>query len=114
MNGQTIRAWVQVWSERGLVGILNARKGGAPAKLTEGLIDLTVEIATREPISLTQIAARLREERPDAPQFSLDTLSIRLRERGMSYKRPRHSLKKRDLRRLAQQSSIRPLLFADL
>ena len=95
VNGQTIRAWVQGWNERGLVGILNARKGGAPAKLTEALIDLAVEIATREPMSLAQIAARLREERPDAPQFSLDRLSIRLRERSMSYKRTRHSLKKK-------------------
>lgn len=94
-NPNSIREWVHLWNKLGLTGILKSRKGGAPAKLTECLIKIAVEIAMKEPMSLAQIAAYVHEVRPDAPKFSLDRLGVRLREKGLSYKRTRHSLKKK-------------------
>ncbi|WP_143477713.1 helix-turn-helix domain-containing protein, partial [Pseudogulbenkiania subflava] len=35
ISGESIRTWIHNWERHGLVGILNARAGGRPAKLTE-------------------------------------------------------------------------------
>lgn len=95
IQSQSIRNWIHWWDEDGLVGILKSRKGGAKAKLTDDLIQIAVEAAKKEPMSLAQIAAHVRQVRPDAPEFSLDRLGARLRENGLSYKRTRYSLKKK-------------------
>jgi transposase len=92
---QSIRNWIHLWDEEGLIGILKSRKGGAKAKLTDDLIQIAVEQAKKEPMSLAQIAEYVRQFRPDAPEFSLDRLGVRLRENGLTYKRTRYSLKKK-------------------
>jgi transposase len=95
VSGESIRTWIHDWGREGLVGILRSRTGGRPPKLTEDLIDLAVAAATKEPMSLAQIAAYLRQKCPDAREFSLDRLGVRLKERGLSFKRVRYSLKKK-------------------
>ncbi len=92
---QSIRNWIHLWNEEGLVGILKSRKGGAKTKLTDDLIQIAVDAAKNEPMSLAQIAEHVRQVRPDAPEFSLDRLGVRLRENGLTYKRTRYSLKKK-------------------
>lgn len=95
VTDQAVRDWVHQWNADGIQGLMKLKKGGAPAKLTEDLIQIAVEIAQREPMFLAEIAAHVRQQRPDAPEFSLDRLSVRLKERGLSYKRTRLSLKKK-------------------
>lgn len=95
ISGESVRTWIHDWEQLGRVGILKARKGSRPTKLTPELVELAVELAKEEAMSLAQIAAAVRQKRPDAPEFSLDRLSVRLRERGLSYKRTRYSLKKK-------------------
>jgi transposase len=94
MSDQPIYNWARDWREKGLVGILDGHKGGAPVKLTAEMLDLAAEIARQEPLTLARIAARVAELLPEAPTFSLDRLSVGLKKRGLSFKRTRLSLKK--------------------
>lgn len=86
--------WARAWRERGVVGMLSGHEGGAPRKLTDGLLEAAAQLARQEPLTLGQIAQRVQEQHPDAPSFSLDRLSVGLRARGLSFKRNRLSLKK--------------------
>ena len=95
VSDQAIREWVHQWNANGIQGLMKLRKGGAPAKLTPDLIQIAVEIAKQKPMYLAEIAAHIRQQRPDAPEFSLDRLSARLKEHGLSFKRTRLSLKKK-------------------
>lgn len=56
--------WLKAWHARGLVGLLNGHQGGAPAKLTAGLLDTAEQIARASPCTLAQIDRRLREIHP--------------------------------------------------
>jgi transposase len=94
VSDQPVYNWAKGWRELGLVGILDGHKGGAPVKLTAPMLDMAAQIATKESLTLGKIAARLRDDFPDAPSFSLDRLSKGLKARGMSFKRTRLSLKK--------------------
>jgi hypothetical protein len=76
------------------MGLLNGHQGGAPAKLTQGLVDAAEQIARSTPCTLRQIEQQSRAIRPDAPPFSLDRLSAHLKKRGLTFKRTRLSLKK--------------------
>lgn len=94
VSDQPIYNWAKGWRERGIVGILDGHKGGAPVKLTAEMLDAAAEIAAHEPLTLAKIAARVAERFPQAPAFSLGRLSSGLKKRGFSFKRTRLSLKK--------------------
>ncbi len=86
--------WLKAWNRYGLMGLLNGHQGGAPAKLTQELVDTAEQIARSSPCTLAQIEQQLRAIHPNAPQFSLDRLSVHLKKRGLAFIRTRHSLKK--------------------
>ena len=86
--------WLKAWHRHGLMGLLNGHRGGAPAKLTQGLVDTAEHIARSSPCTLRQIEQQLRAIHPDAPAFSLDRLSAHLKKRGLTFKRTRLTLKK--------------------
>ena len=94
VSDQPLYNWAKGWRDKGLVGILDGHKGGAPRKLTAQLLDQAALIASEQSLSLGEIAQQLRQRCPDAPQFSLSRLSVGLKARGLSYKRGRRSLKK--------------------
>lgn len=94
VSDQPVYNWAKGWREKGLVGILDGHKGGAPRKLTEEMLDVAAEIATKEPLTLGKIAAHVMDRFPDAPKFGLDRLSAGLKARKISFKRNRLSLKK--------------------
>jgi transposase len=104
VSDQPVYNWAKGWRESGLVGILDGHKGGAPVKLTGEMIDVAAEIARKEPLTLAKLAARVHERFPDAPEFSLDRLSIGLKARGLSFKRNRLSLKKNGMNRSSAES----------
>lgn len=102
--------WALAWRERGLMGMLSGHVGGAPRKLTASLLQTAVQIACDDSLTLAKIAQRVKEQHPDAPSFSLSRLSVGLRSQGLSYKRNRLSLKKRDQQRFeAMQKSLNQL-----
>ena len=94
VSDQPLYNWAKAYRTRGLVGILDGHRGGAPRKLTDLLLDEAAQIAREQALSLGQIARQLRQRHPNAPSFSLDRLSVGLKKRGLSYKRGRKSLKK--------------------
>ncbi|MBM7456907.1 transposase [Oceanisphaera litoralis] len=96
ISDQPIYNWTKGWRTKGLVGILTGHKGGRPPKLTAEMLDVAADIARSEPLTLARIAARVREQYPDAPSFSLDRLSVGLRTRKLSFKRTRLSLEKKE------------------
>jgi transposase len=86
--------WLKAWRRRGLAGLLDGHQGGAPAKLTQELVDVAEHIARSSPCTLRQIEQQLRAIHPEAPPFSLDRLSVHLKKRGLTFKRTRLTLKK--------------------
>lgn len=86
--------WAKWWRHAGLTGLLVGHKGGRPVTLTAELVACAAEIAAGEALTLEGIKQRVRERHPQAPDFSVDRLSARLKERGVSFKRCRLSLKK--------------------
>jgi hypothetical protein len=62
------------------------------------MLDLAAEIARQEPLTLARIAARVAEQFPEAPTFSLDRLSVGLKKRGLSFKRTRLSYRLKVIR----------------
>ena len=74
VSDQPVYNWAKGWRERGLVGILDGHKGGAPVNLTGELLDAAAEIARQEPLTLAKLAAWIHERFPDAPAFSQDRL----------------------------------------
>lgn len=91
---QSVYNWAKWWRQDGLAGLLDGHKGGRPVKLTAKLVESAVAIATEEALTLAGIKQRVLERHPDAPDFSLDRLAARLKERRFSFKRCRLSLKK--------------------
>ena len=106
VSDQPVYNWAKGWREKGLVGILDGHKGGAPVKLTADMLDAAAEIARQEALTLGKIAARVRERFPAAPAFSLDRLSVGLKARGLSFKRTRLSLKKNGMNRALTASAV--------
>jgi len=104
VSDQPVYNWAKGWRERGLVGILDGHKGGAPLKLSGEMLDVAAEIARQEPLTLAKLAARVHEHFPNVPEFSLDRLSIGLKARGLSFKRNRLSLKKNETNRSFAES----------
>ena len=91
---QSVYSWQRTWLDRGLMGMLDGHKGGPPVKLTPELLDTAEKIARKMPCTLGEIERQLREIHPEAPEFSLDRLSVGLKARGLTFKRTRLSLKK--------------------
>jgi len=96
VSQKTIYNWAKWWREDGVDGVFAAHKGGRPVKLTAEMVACAVEIARSEALTLAGIKQRVLERHPQAPDFSLDRLSARLKENGISFKRCRLSLKKND------------------
>ena len=99
VSEKSVYNWAKWWREEGMTGLFDGHKGGRPVTLTAEMVDSAVEIATGEALSLAGIKQRVLELHPQAPDFSLFRLAARLKERGMSYKRCRLSLKKSDQNR---------------
>jgi transposase len=95
VTDQAIREWVHQWNAEGIQGLMKLRKGAPPTKLTPDLVQIGLEAARQKPMFLAEIAAHIRQQRPDAPSFSLARLAVRLKEQGFSFKRTRLSLKKK-------------------
>lgn len=64
-----------------------------------------VEIACSESLSLARIAQRVEAVHGPLP-CSLSTLASTLKSQGITYKRARYSLKKRDSRTFAKKSAL--------
>lgn len=94
VSEKTVYNWAKWWREDGFDGLFDGHKGGHPATLTDELVACAVEIATSEALTLASIKQRMLERHPQAPDFSLGRLAIRLKEHRMSFKRCRLSLKK--------------------
>lgn len=87
--------WIKAWRRLGLIGLLNGHKGGRPAKLTATLLDTAEEIAREAPLTLREIAERVKAAHPLAPAFSLDRLAVGLKARGLLLPgRRRHGIRK--------------------
>jgi transposase len=91
---KSVYNWAKWWREDGANGLFDGHKGGRPVVLTPELVACAVEISKGEALTLAKIKLKVLKQHPDAPDFSLDRLSLRLREHGMSFKRCRLSLKK--------------------
>ena len=103
VSATSVYNWAKWWRHAALAGLLDEHKGGRPVKLTPELVDCAAEVAVSEPLTLEGIRQRVRERHPEAPDFSVDRLSARLKQHGVSFKRCRLSLKKRPEQEFAEK-----------
>lgn len=87
--------WFHAWEQSGIIGLLGGYQGGRYPVMSPEMIVIAVEVATTESLSLARIAQRVEEIHGPLP-CSLSTLTKTLKKQGMTYKRARYSLKKRD------------------
>ena len=59
VSDQPLYNWAKAYRTRGLVGILDGHRGGAPRKLTDLLLDEAAQIAREQALSLAQLLCDL-------------------------------------------------------
>lgn len=91
---QSIYNWTHAWRERGILGLLGGHAGGRHHVLPPTMLDTAVEVARNEALSLSAIAKAVEAKHQCDLPCCLDTLRNGLKDRGFSFKRSRHSLKK--------------------
>ncbi len=95
VHTETVYRWARGWREQGLVGILGGHEGGRPRSLAAELLDEAAKIAQETPLTLRNILNQLGKTHPEIDTtMDVRPLSRGLRERGLSFKRTRLSLKK--------------------
>lgn len=93
----SLYAWVRQWRQVGIVGLLAvSRHGGRKLKLPQEWIDRALTLATDQAYSARQISQVLEEEFKQSLPCTLETLRNTLKSGGMTYKRTRASLKKKE------------------
>jgi transposase len=81
------------WLNKGMACLVDRPHTGAPRKLTQTQADQLIDWARQEPLSAPQLLAKLVDS--GAPEMHLNTLRNMLRTAGLTWKRTRHSLKKK-------------------
>lgn len=98
----TIYRWAEAWRTDGLVGLLGGHAGGRPSSLKDEWLDSAEHIARETPLTLREIAVRLNELHPEFdPTKDLRPLAQGLKQRGLSFKRTRLSLKKDEIKHVS-------------
>lgn len=95
VHTETVYRWARSWRDMGLAGILGGHEGGRGRSLSPELLDEAAAIARGTPLTLRNILNQLAQAHPEIdPTVDLRPLGRGLRERGLSFKRTRLSLKK--------------------
>jgi transposase len=92
IDRDTVTAHRDAWLSKGIDGLLDAPRSGAPRKLATEHIQLLCDWARSEALSAPQLRARLHEQHHIT--VSVWIVQECLRRQGFIYKRTRHSLKK--------------------
>lgn len=82
------------WLSKGMACLVDQPHTGAPRKLTDTQADQLIDWARQEPLSAPQLLAKLVDS--GAPEMHPNTIRSMLRKAGLTWKRTRHSLKKKD------------------
>lgn len=94
VSHQSLYNWRHDWETLGITGLMGGHAGGRPRALSAEMLATAVTIARTEALTLKGIAERLEAVHQCPLPCSLETLSVRLRASGFSFKRTRLSLKK--------------------
>lgn len=102
-NDQTVRTWIRRFNAEGIVGLHDAPRSGAPAKVTPAYRDRLLEIVRQRPRSLDQpyslwtlqrLADFMAEETGD--RFSKVTVKRILDQHDIVMSRPQHKVSSPD------------------
>lgn len=97
VHTETVYRWARGWRKQGLIGILGGHEGGRSRTLSAELLNEAAKIAKETPLTLRSILIRLGQAHPEIDTAAdVRPLSRGLRERGLSFKRTRLSLKKNE------------------
>ncbi len=94
VHSQTISAWLDRWENGGIAGIADKPRCGAPPKLTDSEKKIVVKILKEHPHSPKLVLAEI--SRRFGITISGKTLRRIAKAEGMSWKRMRKSLKKKE------------------
>jgi transposase len=94
VSHQSIYNWRHDWEAWGITGLMGGHTGGRPRALSDEMLETAMTVARTEALTLKGIAERIEAVHHSPLPCSLETLSVRLRASGFSFKRTRLSLKK--------------------
>jgi transposase len=94
VSGQTVYNWFHAWRDSGVCGLMGGHNGGRAPALSEGMVATALEVARAEPLTLAQIAQRVRDVHGEPLPCRNETLGEALKRAGFSFKRNRYALKK--------------------
>ena len=95
LNRDTVDAYRDAWLAKGIAGLSDAPRSGAPRKLQAEHVPVLCDWARQEALSAPQLEDKLREAL--SVQVSTWVVQQALSREGFVWKRTRHSLKKRDV-----------------
>ena len=98
VSHQSIYNWRHDWEALGITGLMGGHAGGRPQGLPAEMLATALSVARTEALTLKRIAERVEAAHQCPLPCSLETLSVRLRASGFSFKRTRLSLKKGSVR----------------
>ena len=87
----SVSSWLDAWENKGIVGLFNKPRSGAPSLLDESDIEKIGKILNKYPHSPKTILAKFIES--TGKTISLSTLRRVIRKKQFSWKRMRKSLK---------------------
>ncbi len=94
VSHQSVYNWRHGWELQGITGLMGGHAGGRPRALSAEMLATAITTARTEALTLKGIAERIEAIHQCTLPCSLETLGVRLRSCGFSFKRTRLSLKK--------------------
>jgi len=99
VSDQAVYNWAHAWRLGGVCALMGGHNGGRPRALSDDVVEVALEIARAEPLSLPQIARRVEESQGQPLPCKIETLGEALKRGGFTFKRNRFSLKKSAMNR---------------
>jgi transposase len=87
----SVSSWLHAWESKGIVGLFDKPRSGAPSRLSASDIEVIKRILTKHPHSPKTILAKFIEE--TRKTISLSTVRRVIKKTNFSWKRMRKSLK---------------------
>jgi transposase len=97
INLRTVGTTMNEWLQNGVYSLSDQPRSGAPSKISHEERDFLKKAATEEPLSVKDLLEKHIEN--GGKEVHFNTISNAIKSLGFVFKRTRHSLEKKEMRR---------------